>query len=191
MLPVTLVALLACSSGPASIVSKKGAPFDLKGVSTALFAFEDSSDARYGNGVLLLSSDDVACNQVLDIRYSSELYELVDDSSGVIMMFDYSNYDADRGGGMPSWEGLWMGGYAVAYEAEQYRSMGMVVFDQGFLYASGYYGGGGGWAEITDDAGGTVSGSFDHTYWKGKFNAENCGGYGKSGGNGRDTGWHY
>lgn len=186
MLPVVLTSLLAC--GPATIQSKAGAPFNIKGVSNALFAFEDGSDARYGSAVGLLTTEPTDCKQLLEMRYTWDLAELLTKGDGLFFVLDYSNYEAERGGSPPSWEGLWMSGYSVSVDADEYRTSAVGLFHDGYLYAGGYYGGSSGFVDIREADDSTVSGRFDHMYWKGTFKAENCGGFGESG-DAADTAW--
>ena len=174
---VVVAAMLLCAcGGAAEFESTADAPFDISGVKSALFAADSTSDARFAGAVLLLGTDKVGCEALQGITYESDAAGLMGDGSGLIAVFDHEDYDADRGGPAPDWQGKWTSG-ADAGGVEQHRALTLTVFEEGSVVEEAL--GAGGSVDLDTFDAKHVEGSFVHDYWTGTFRADNCGVFGK------------
>ena len=165
------LSLMACSlTGPKSSAD---APFDIGRFESQRWIVDPRNDEENGIGILLLSTEAVGCGQLSTA--GDDLEDLIASGEGLLFMLDYYGYgDQAPGGG---WTGLWMGGSAYSPQKGD-RYMRSIAFSDSFFYfLDGYYAayfGSTTWINVEDDSDG-LSGTFQTSYWSGKFDADSCG----------------
>ncbi len=184
----TLVGVLALGCNRNNSISTTGdPPFEIKNLKSVLWAQDPSTDAREGAAALVLSDEQIGCDQLTAHDVYSDLDELTLDGQGLMFLLAYDSWGNDVA--PQDWEGLWMTGYAYGGGGAE-RMMYPMAFSDGFIYfLGGWYGiGDSSWLDIIAYASGGVNGRYSTEYWAGDFYAENCGDWG-TGGPGFDTGW--
>ena len=171
-----LVTLMACSApkgGKGSASSHDDAPFALDEFQSALFIGLADDDYEWGEGYLVLSTEELSCDDLDDEGYYNVLFDPV--GSGLFYYLMWENERPERENLYVGFEGLYMGGYSYSDELEAGRASGVIVFHEGYYYVlSGFYSAGS-WLRLDRVTEGTVNGDFNTEYWTGSFKAENCG----------------
>lgn len=187
-----LMALMACPAGKGgsgSASSDENAPFALNKFDSALFFGEVDEDGEWGEGYLLLSTEEVSCDDIGD----DEFYDILTDpiGSGLLFLVQWYREDPEDEDPLSGFEGLYLGGYGYNYEEEAARVSLAVAFHEGYYYIlSGYYSGGS-WIRFDQVSESAAEGEFDTEYWSGTFDADNCGLEVSEGGDYYDSGYYY
>ena len=160
------LSLLACSL--TGTKSTADAPIDMGRFASQRWIVDPNNEADNGVGLLLLSTGEVSCSEFSTAGY--DLEKAVRSGEGLIFMLEYESDDDQS----PGWTGLWSGGYAYS-DVKGERYLQSLAFSDTFLYyLGGYYSSDSSWVNIEDASDG-LSGTFQNSYWSGKFDTEACG----------------
>jgi hypothetical protein len=154
---------LACH-GATWVKGDGDAPLELGAIKTALFVEDEENDESRAEASLLLVDGERDCDDALGewSDYGTVLY----DGSGLTFDLLWST-SADDPAAF-AWEGTWVSGYATAYTEARLLT--------GWLFADGWvHDAGNAWVEVTEHDSDVVEGTFDSRWYKGAFEAENCG----------------
>jgi hypothetical protein len=158
--------LLACSN---SMRPVGGAPFDLQRMASATITQTPESDPEAGVGFadLLLSSGTLRCGDALDLQSSQDMVQLR-------LRWFHESFDISDPGVDMGWEGLYTQA-ADRAESDEFgsvhRSFFTSVVVEGERWDLDRFPG-----ELqVEDFGELVSGTVDHQWVKGRFEAERCG----------------
>lgn len=173
------LSLLSCDggeSGKADVSEDSHAPWSMDGLRTALFVGEIDEDGEYGEAYILLSTEELDCDDMEDDDFEELFYGSSDAGTGLLIVLRYDDDDDSLDDDASAFEGLYLGGYSYSYEEEVSRASMIAAFNDGYLYLIGGYYGGGSWVRIDDagEEGDHVKGEFYTTFWWGDFSATNC-----------------
>ncbi len=169
--------LAACTPKNDVEVDPELVPFEVREIDSALFLETGASSAESGQGVgmLLMSDDEVSCEQYEaafgDSYYTSTLLagrgSLFSDSIGLVVIFSWSHDQGENAG--------WEGDYAVFSTAESERgSLERGAWVLPFADGQTWLGRAGGYARI-DDNSGSIEGHVETRAIEATFDAEYCG----------------
>ncbi len=160
--------------GGAGVSTGNAAPWEMGSFQSALFATDPDNDSENGDAVLMLSTAEVSCNQLLQLEDWWDLDELTLEGSGIFFVMEYDHDGGGRFDDPEDWAALYMSGYGYNYDKDMETYLATMAWNDGYLYLMGYYSGTS-WLRITQATESQVSGEYFATYWTGSFSATDCG----------------
>ncbi|MFZ5477112.1 MAG: hypothetical protein ACOZNI_10085 [Myxococcota bacterium] len=182
MIASLLLALACSSTGRVDVHEPTLFPVEFGRIRSSLwvenwygYTSEDS-----GTALLFLSDEEADCDDALSwgpyYAYAGDDL-LTDKGHGVLVLYMWGAWYGDDGGGEGGFEGTYASvpGYVLDEEGTVMRRAYVLAWSEGVLYYTSGYGGGGGYATVSDYGSGEVSGRVDVTALDVGYVANNCG----------------